>query len=229
MKRSLMALTACCALVFGVVYGRTHRNVPLADVPLVPAASTDQPAPPPEISYSEAREAQQMVTITGPLADYLLNHKQEQGETVRFVSHHATPIDHQYVAAAESPVGTSNPILKKTFEVAAAVNLPFELPAHASTPQLHGTYRSFFPANSGQSSDAEANVEFSLFNEKQYADFMSGHPAEAMLSADGAHDQEVNFSLPPTFGEPAKYYLVFNNSSRHEGKKLVHADFRVDF
>ncbi len=43
------------------------------------------------------------------------------------------------------------------------------------------------------------------------------------------HCQEVNTYLPPTFAQPARYYLVFRNNSRANGKKLVQADFRVDF
>jgi hypothetical protein len=35
--------------------------------------------------------------------------------------------------------------------------------------------------------------------------------------------------LPATLDRPAQYYLVFRNSTRAAGKKVVQADFRVDF
>lgn len=235
MKRWLVWLTVCCALGFFGTYAWTHRRTPVIYVPATPVAEQEQ-QPGPETSYAEAREAQQMVTITGPLADYVLHRNTDTVETVQPVSRKATT-DH--LAGGPSPVGTSTPILCKTFAVAAEANLPFEIPAHASSPQLRGTYRSFI-GQSGlghngirqggvQSSDEDADVELSLFNERQYADFLNGRPAEALFSAEAAHDQEVNFTMPPTFGQPAKYYLVFNNGSHGAGKKFVQADFRVDF
>ena len=117
--------------------------------------------------------------------------------------------------------------MRKTFGVATIVDVPFELPAHASTPQLRGTYRSFLL--DAESGDATADVEFLLLNQRQYGDFLNGRPAEALFSADGAHDQEVNTSMPPTLDQPGKYYLVFRNNSSGGEKKVVQADFRVDF
>jgi hypothetical protein len=38
----------------------------------------------------------------------------------------------------------------------------------------------------------------------------------------------VNFNLPASRDLPVKYYLVFRNEPR-EGKKIVQADFKVDF
>jgi hypothetical protein len=43
-----------------------------------------------------------------------------------------------------------------------------------------------------------------------------------------SHDQEVNFGLPASQNHPAKFYLVFRNNPS-EGKKIVQADFTVDF
>jgi hypothetical protein len=186
--------------------------------------------------YAEAREAQQIVGVSGPLADYMSRQKPAQVETVQLVQS-AQPISHKAAApgqTGESPVGTSNAILHQTFAVAGIVNLPFEVPAHASNPQLRGTYRSFLKQRGVkqagvQASDAGADVEFLVLTERQYADFLNGRQGEAVFSVEDAHDQEVNAGLPPTFDEAAKYYLVFRNNSHDAAKRVVQADFRIDF
>jgi hypothetical protein len=129
---------------------------------------------------------------------------------------------------APSPVGTSGVILHKTFSVATAATFSFLIPAHAATPQLHGRYQSFIRQAGNQSSEEAADITFVLMNEQQHADFLSGQPADVLFSVDASHDQEVNFGLPTSQNQPATFYLVFRNSPR-EGKKIVHADFMVDF
>jgi len=226
-KWSGWLLVAGCVLVIGGAYVSTHRRVPVASVaPAAVAPAAEEPTPGPEASYAEARDAQQMVTITGPLADYMARQAPGKAEVVQPVSRKSTDADH---VGGESLVDTSRPILHKTFEVATAANLPFEIPAHASSAKLRGTYQTFVKQGGVQSNDVVADVDFSLFNEQQYHDFLAGRPADTLLSADGAQNQEVNFSLPPTIDRPVKYYLVFRNNSRGGGKKFVQADFRVDF
>jgi hypothetical protein len=39
----------------------------------------------------------------------------------------------------------------------------------------------------------------------------------------------VSFGLPATLDRPVQYYLVFRNSSSSAAKKVVQADFQVDF
>jgi hypothetical protein len=128
---------------------------------------------------------------------------------------------------APSPVGTSGVILHKTFSVATAATFSFLIPAHAVSPQLHGRYQSFI-RQAGQSSEEAADIDFLLMNEEQHANFLSGQPADVLFSVDASHDQEVNFGLPASQNHPAKFYLVFRNSPS-EGKKIVQADFTVDF
>jgi hypothetical protein len=130
---------------------------------------------------------------------------------------------------APSPVGTAQTILHKTFAISTSVNFPFEIPAHAVNPLLHGTYRSFVKRLEGESKDASANVDFLILNEDQYADFVHGHQGEALFSVDSSHDQDVNVSLPASQDQPRKYYLVFRNTPGGEAKKLIQADFTVDF
>jgi hypothetical protein len=130
---------------------------------------------------------------------------------------------------ARSPANTSQQILHKTFAVSGTVKFPFEIPAHAAIPHLRGTYRSFVKDLGVPANGDIANVDFLILNEDQYADFVGGRSGEALFSADASHDQDVNVSLPPSQDQPRKYYLVFRNSSGGAAKKLVQADFTVDF
>ncbi len=221
MKQWLGWLVTTVVLVLVASYAWTHRRH-------IAVPETDSAQLQTQATYEEAQEAQKAVTITGPMADYVARQQGSAAETpaqTKTASQTLTTVEQ----VGDSPVGTSKPILHKTFRVAGVVDLPFEIPAHASTPQLHGTYRSFLEQAGAQSGDSGAEVEFLLMNEKQFADLLSGRPGEATFSAEDAHSQEVNFSIPPTFGQPAKYYLIFRNNSAGKEKMYVQADFRVDF
>jgi hypothetical protein len=130
---------------------------------------------------------------------------------------------------APSPVGTSTAIVRKTFSVISAAKFPFEVPPHAASPQLKGSYRSFMQQSGGQSSDEGADMDLLLMNDQQYADFLHGGTPDVIYSVDSSHYQDVSFGLPATMNQPAQYYLVFRTSSHRPGKTQVQADFRVDF
>jgi hypothetical protein len=236
MKTIFGCLVVTCVLVLGGSYAWVHRNH-VAEAMAAPAVA---PAPSTiPTDYEEAKAARGSAPIAGPLVEYMSHDKSSSVETLEPIppvpssqaaqSAHAIP--HRVSAsdhvAGDSPVGTSSAILHQTFGVAKAVSLAFEIPAHASNPQLRGTYHSFVKPADGASSNAE--VEFLVLNERQYADCVSGHGGEAVFSAEDSDSQEVNAGLPPTMNKPAKYYLIFRNNSRAAGKKLVQADFRVDF
>ncbi|MGP0017171.1 MAG: hypothetical protein ACLPHP_01275 [Candidatus Sulfotelmatobacter sp.] len=224
MKQQINWLVVGCVLVFVVAFVWTHRQhpAPAGPTPAQQEAETDA-------TYDEVHDAQRAVTVAGPLANYMAREGQAKVETLQPISHKPIALDH----VGGSVVGTSSAILHQTFAVASIVNLPFEVPAHAASPQLRGNYRSFVKPAGGkpgetESSDA-ANVDFLVLNEAQYAEFLNGRDSEAVFSADDAYDQEVNTGLPPTVNQPAKYHLVFRNSSPKAGKKVVQADFRIDF
>jgi hypothetical protein len=197
----------------------------------VPAVAAQPPQSP---AYAEQEQARQMVTVTGPLADYIS--RRPDVETLQPAAHPVSysasgrPLADDHVHN-DSPVGTSTSLLHRTFNVADIADLPFELPPHASTPNLRGTYQSFLP-RSGQTgvlSDDQAEVEFLLLSETQYAELIHGRPVNPIFSVDAASNGEVDFTMPPTYGRPAKYFLVFRNSAPDKGKKAVQADFRIDF
>ena len=171
-----------------------------------------------------AQNPDKTAAVLGPLAQWMQNQKQEQApEERRVVKPHA--LDH----IADSPVGTSSAIVRKTFAVSAPAKFSFEIPPHAASPQLHGTFRSFVRQVGVQSSDESADIDLLLMNREQYADFQRGQPADTVYSVDSSHDQDVSFGLPATLDHPVEYYLVFRNSSSSPAKKVVQADFQVDF
>ena len=223
MRRLLSWLVTGFVVMWMGSYAWTHWR-PIANAVAIPAQEGET-----EKTYEEVREAQHAVGIAGPLANYMAREGQAKVETLQPISHKPTEFDH----VGGSVVGTSSAILHQTFSVVSIVNIPFEVPAHAANPQLRGSYRSFVRPAGGKPGETEssddANVEFLVLNEAQYAEFLKGHDSEAVFSADDAHDQEVNAGLPLTINQPAKYFLAFRNSTPKTGKKLVQADFRIDF
>src|SRR5579863_2837444 len=133
------------------------------------------------------------------------------------------PSDH----VSPSPVGTSQTVLEKTFSLKSSATFPFEIPAHAVQPHLHGIFESFVGQLHG-ASDETANIDFLIMNEDQQADYASDRPSEALFNVEASHNQAVNFDLPASMNRPVKYYLVFRNPQA-KTSKVVEANFRVDF
>jgi hypothetical protein len=207
-------------LVFGYGYFRENpkqkleallKRMPQAD-PARPEGA--QPAP-------AASESGPNGTVVAPWVALMRGGEQSDPERAAVKPH---PLDH----IAASPVGGSNSILHKTFSVGTLTKFPFEIPSHAATPHLHGTFRSFLQ-QAAQSTDDSGNVDFLVLNQQQYGDLASGRQSEALFSAQATHDQEVNLGLPVSQDQPQRYYLVFRNTSREDGRKLVEANFTVDF
>ncbi|HVN18324.1 MAG TPA: hypothetical protein VMU05_06105 [Dongiaceae bacterium] len=174
-------------------------------------------------TYAEAQDAKQTVTLAGPVANFLNRKDGSKIEVVRTSEHKTVASDH----VGGSVVGTSMTVLKDKFRVSGTMDLPFEVPAHAATPQFHGTFSSFVQAGK-PTSDADSDVDFRLLTDEEFSNFVDQRPSEALFSADATHNQEVNVNLPPTLTKPATYHMVFMNNSR-KTKKVVEADFRIDF
>jgi hypothetical protein len=134
------------------------------------------------------------------------------------------PSDH----VAPTPVGTTQAVLEKTFNLKGSAMFPFEIPAHAVQPHLHGIFESFVGQVHG-TSDESANIDFMIMNEAQQADLAADRASEALFSVESSHDQAVNFDLPASMSKPVKYYLVFRNGEKSKSSKVVEANFRVDF
>jgi hypothetical protein len=223
MKRLLELLSIISVIGLAAFFLWTHHNAAATPVAAAPSPALQSDAQDDnQPHYPEQQQAREIVTIVSPLADYMS--RSHGGAQDTNDSDSPQPVASHI---SGSPVGTSNPILHKTFPLAKAADLPFEIPAHAATPKLHGIYHSFFQ-HAGPSDGDGADVEFLLLNQQQYSNFINQRPSDDVFSAGGAHDQEVNVNLPPTFNQPVKYYIVFRNGS-NAGKVAVQADFRVDF
>ena len=217
-------VTAIVVLFGGIYAWNQMRRVPL----VAPA----QPQVAENPVYAEAQEAQKTVAFSGPLADYVSRQQgspqareAKQVETLQVVPVKRSESDH----VGGSVVGTSMPILQTTFRVRGAVQVPFEVPAHAANPRLKGSYQSFLKVAGAENDDPGAEIAFLVLNDQQFDDFLNGRGGEAAFSADDARQQEVNTSLPPTMNQAQKYHLLFLNSSRGKEKKFVQADFRMEF
>jgi hypothetical protein len=130
---------------------------------------------------------------------------------------------------APSPANSNQTVLHKTFSISTSASFPFEIPPHAAMPHLHGNYKSFVKQLGAQGHDDSGNVDFFILTEEQYADFTHGRAGESVFSADSSHDQDVSVSLPITQDQPQKYYLIFRNTPGDKMKKLVQAEFTLDF
>jgi len=126
-----------------------------------------------------------------------------------------------------SLAGTTQTVLQKTFSVKTSASFPFEIPAHAIQPHLHGMFQSFVGRLHG-TSDSTANIDFAILNSEQ-AGSVGSAGSDALFSVEASHNQAVNFDLPPSYDQPITYYLVFRNAEGGKVNKIVDATFRVDF
>lgn len=216
------------ALVF--IVGGAYAWNRMRQVPLVAPAKFPEKPVADNTNFPEAREVQEGRKMAGPLAEYMAH--EEGTETAPAGAPQVETIAYMPVASDHvggSMVGSSVGILHKTFGVRLAVQLAFVVPAHAASPHLNGRYRSFLKEAGPQVGEADDAIEFLVLNDRQYDGFMHGHTGEATFSTEESNDQQVNTSLPPTVSQAEKYHLVFRNNSRAHIRKMVQADFRVDF
>jgi len=135
----------------------------------------------------------------------------------------ATDINRQLLPQQAQPIS----VLDKTFVLNTSATFPFEIPAHSAQPHLHGMFQSFL--SKSRDSNEASNLDFVIMNQEQEENFANNHPSESLFSVEDSHSQAVNFDLPPSFAQPVKYYLVFQNPRGSKTSKTVQANFRVEF
>jgi hypothetical protein len=212
-----LLLVAFVFIMGGLYSYRRMQQVPLV-APAVPPQSSEK-----NTTYAEAKQAAQAVKMVGPLAEYMATQEgstpaAKEVETVTWIP---TASDH----VGGSVAGSTVPILRKSFTVRSAVQIAFQVPAHAASPRLRGTFQS--SAIPGAGSDAP--VEVLVLSEDEYSEFVNRRAGDAIFIAEDAPAADINARLPPTINQPARYHLIFRNNSRAEGKKFVKADFRMEF
>ena len=220
MRRALAWLLVGAAMVGGYSYYQNHSS----QLKVRAIERLQEAAPKPEVQDPGPANTV-MGPVVSPLADLMgkADSSQKTDEPTRAWKVH--PNDH----IAPSPVGTHAAVVHKTFAVTSSAQFLFEVPPHAASPQLHGTYHSFPKNSAAQFGDESGDIDLLLMNDQQYTDFLSGRPADVFYSVDSSHDQDVSLGLPATQDLPVRYYLVFRNNPNNPGKKVVQADFRVDF
>jgi hypothetical protein len=212
-----LLLVAFVFIMGGLYAYRRMQQVPLV-APAVPPKSSEK-----TVSYAEAKQAAQAVKMVGPLAEYMANQEGptpavKEVETVTWIP---TASDH----VGGSVVGSTAPILRKSFTVRSAVQIAFQVPAHAASPRLRGTFQSSAIPGAG----ADAPVEVLVLSDDQYSEFVDRRAGDAIFIAEDAPAADINARLPPTLNQPARYHLIFRNNSPAESKKFVKADFRMEF
>lgn len=120
--------------------------------------------------------------------------------------------------------------LHKTFTVKKHVDFAIELPPHAPTPHLQGTFRSFVPQPGDEPlSDETADVDCLILTVDQYDDFVHGHgEGNALYSTGPTHNHEVEYHLPPSHESADKYYVVFRGAGSAPTRS-VEADLTLSF
>jgi hypothetical protein len=217
MYRAVLQVVATAALVLGGLFAWQHfRQAPAPTAAEEPKTETNTQTP-------ESKMAHELVTIRGPLADYMHNNKSDPEQETQSAARTPSPTD----LIKDSPVGTSLDVLHKKFAIRRVAHVRFEIPPHALTPKFCGTFQSLVGGEASR--EASANVDFMLMNEEQYADFAAGRDPEALYVADTIHFRDITVDLSPSNEKPVSYYLVFRNSPGGADSKTVKADFRVDF
>jgi hypothetical protein len=236
MYRVVPRLILALAVVGGCYYAWNHfRQSSKPAVSNEPEQEEAKPDPRAtgELRPPEEKEAHHLVTFAGPLANYVKDggtHSPSGGDAQEVDSLHTpSPTVAKEDHVEDSPVGTSERVVHKTFPVARAVHVAFDIPPHAATPHFHGTFQSFAQQGGAPSHDDTANVDLLLMNEDQYAEFIAGRDPDVLFVADTSHYQDIGYDLAPSRDKPVRYHLVFRNTPGGAAKKVVQADFSVDF
>ncbi len=122
--------------------------------------------------------------------------------------------------------GKPNHFLHRRLSVETYQTFAFEVPPHEAHPHLRGSFRT---THAGEQSGAGISVEVLLMNQDEFARFSRDRAAEATFSERPASHADIEWDLKPTFGNRARYYLVFRNSSARRGPAIVDADFSARF
>lgn len=198
-----------------------HNRRHVASSVAAPATSASENSEP---ASAEAEEANQSITVAGPLANYMLHGKPVPIQIVKGISYKETAEDR----VGESPVGTRRDVLHKAIRVSGLTDVRFQLPPHSATPQLRGSFQSYPPPSDTPSNDANADISFLVLSDRQYTDFLQGRPGEPIFSAEATHNQAVDATLPPSLDRPVTYHLVFLADGAAK-QAVVQTDFHIDF
>lgn len=108
--------------------------------------------------------------------------------------------------------------------------LAFDVPPHALTPRLTGSFTSFLQGPGGaRITDDSADVELMVMTEDQYEAYIHHRSAESLYAIDPSHDHGVSIALPPTQDAGVHYYALFRRNVDGKAPVWVNADLSVVF
>jgi hypothetical protein len=181
----------------------------------------------PEIKAATPEDPGPIATVVQPLA---ILKGQAKGVATKPEPEEAPaellPVDHPvYLKSAEPRT-----LLQKVFPVNKYTQFAFVIPPHQGHARVHGDFQSFTKRDAPDStSDKSANVDLMLLNDQEFNEFRHGQMQSATQELDTAHNQIVDWSVPPSYDDPQQYHLVFSNSDAGAGTKYVKASFTVTF
>jgi hypothetical protein len=127
-----------------------------------------------------------------------------------------------------APNGAPTRLLHGRFSVRSYQAFAFEIPAHATHPRLHGTFKSY-TKDPGPGLGSAATVDVLLLKQEEFSAFAARGLGTASFSVTDSEGSDIDWVLDPVFRNPQKYYLVFRNSSGNSRVKGIAADFTISF
>jgi hypothetical protein len=185
---------------------------------VLPARQNAVPLIDPALAADPAIQAAK-VRVIGPLANAV--EPDDSGSTpgenvVRTAA--PSPMDHVEKPTTSAPVRLRNTFLVKTYRFFC-----FQVPAHTTSPKVHGTFKSSF-ADSGKNAGV---VDASLLDEQQFDQFVHSHSGAAAFADSSSAAGIIDIVLDSTLFEPKKYYLVFRTPDSRS--RMVTADVIATF
>ncbi len=221
--RLLNTVIAIAVLAVGLAfYVRHQRFVPAVAHQLAAAAPQSQIPAAPAAPGNDAAVTPG-VTVVGPLANYMQQSDSgnpaagDAAPTVAASTNSAVASDR----VSNTLLGPGGEVVPAKFSLTRSRAFSFDVPAHANSPRLAGTYRAT-EAVAG----SPANVDFMVLTADQYAALVKGTAGEALFSAESSAGQRVDFVLPITGDSPVRYYVVFRGDAK--GKTLVSSSLRLE-
>jgi hypothetical protein len=122
-----------------------------------------------------------------------------------------------------SPAGAPRRFVHGRFSVKSYQGFAFDVPPHATHPRVQGSFRVF--ASDGTAS----TMDVLLLSREEFDAFIHRGLGAATFSLPDSDGGDIDWVLNPTFLNPQRSYLVFNNASGRPQLKRVQADFTVSF
>ncbi len=139
---------------------------------------------------------------------------------------HSPSVDHITQAPHAAPQRVAHGLIK----VDKFQKFPFEVPPHVLTPRLQGEFSSFMQgADGARISDESADVELMVMTEAQCDDFVHKRGAQSVDAVEPSHNHGVKITLPPSEGEPVRYYVVFRRTTEAKKPIWINADLSANF